>query len=258
MKHLKTAVITGGANGIGWCICDKFLKHGINTAVIDIDGISGNRLKEQYGEEQFYYYNGDISDKNTIEIFVENVIQKFGKISFLINNACISKKGILSACSYEDFMTVMKIGVAAPYYISKLLLPHFTKNASIINISSTRAYMSQPDTESYSAAKGGISSLTHALSISLSGKVRVNSVSPGWIDTGAYQHDENYTPGDSAEDRLQHPSGRIGIPDDIAEMVMYLCSEKAGFINGENIIIDGGISRQMVYHNDNGWKFKNV
>jgi len=125
-------------------------------------------------------------------------------------------------------------------------MPHFAKDASIVNISSSRDRMSQPQTESYTAAKGGIAALTHALAISLAGKVRVNSISPGWIDT-AYEIYEG-------ADAIQQPVGRVGNPLDIANMVLFLCSEKAGFITGENICIDGGMTKQMIYHNDYGWK----
>jgi NAD(P)-dependent dehydrogenase (short-subunit alcohol dehydrogenase family) len=138
--------------------------------------------------------------------------------------------------------------VTAPFYLSKLFLPYFSEGASIINISSSRDRMSQPNTESYTAAKGGIAALTHAMAVSLSGKVRVNSISPGWIDTA-------YTVYEGA-DAVQQPSGRVGNPLDIAHMVLYLSSDKAGFITGENICIDGGMTRLMIYHDDHGWKYE--
>ena len=153
-------------------------------------------------------------------------------------------KGI-SECSYEEFNYALRVGVTAPFYLTKLFLPYFSPGGAIVNISSSRDRMSQPQTESYTAAKGGISALTHALAVSLGGKVRVNSISPGWIDT-AYTE---YTGADAA----QHPAGRVGNPLDIANMGLYLCSDKAGFITGENICIDGGMTRQMIYHNDFGW-----
>ena len=137
------------------------------------------------------------------------------------------------------------IHLTAPFYLSKLLAPHLGEGGCIINISSSRDRMSQPQTETYTAAKGGIAALTHALAVSLSGKVRVNSVSPGWIDTG-YQVYEG-------PDAVQQPVGRVGNPLDIAHMVLFLCSDKAGFITGENICIDGGMTRQMIYHGEYGW-----
>ena len=138
------------------------------------------------------------------------------------------------------------MGVTAPFYLTKLFLPHFAPGAAIVNISSSRDRMSQPQTESYTAAKGGIAALTHALAVSLAGKVRVNSISPGWIDTSFRRY--------AGPDALQQPAGRVGDPLDIANMALYLCSDKAGFITGENICIDGGMTRQMIYHGDWGWR----
>ena len=154
-------------------------------------------------------------------------------------------KGI-DSCSYEEFNYALKVGVTAPFYLAKLFLPYFAEGASIINMSSSRDRMSQPFTESYTAAKGGIAALTHALAVCLAGKVRVNSISPGWIDTDYEEYD--------GADAAQHPVGRVGNPMDIANMVLFLCSDKAGFITGENICIDGGMTKQMIYHNDCGWK----
>lgn len=227
----KVVVVTGGANGIGKCIADSFREEGAIVEVIDI--AEGD------------HYVGDISKKETLEAFCDAVIQKNGHIDYLINNALPLMKGI-DECSYEEFEYALKVGVTAPFYLSKLFMKHFREGGSIINISSSRDRMSQPQTESYTAAKGGIAALTHALAVSLSGKVRVNSISPGWIDTA-------YTEYDGA-DALQHPAGRVGNPKDIANMVLFLCSEKAGFITGENICIDGGMTKQMIYHDDFGWK----
>lgn len=226
----KVAVITGGARGIGKCIADKFTEAGARVCVIDILDNS--------------YFVGDIADKDTLERFVEKVNSEFGKVDYLINNAMPRTCGITNG-NYEDFEYALKVGVTAPFYLTKLLVPHFAEGASIVNISSSRDRMSQPETESYTAAKGGISSLTHALAVSLAGRVRVNSVSPGWIDTAHTVYD--------GPDVTQQPVGRVGNPDDIANMVLYLCSDMAGYITGENICIDGGMTRQMIYHGDNGW-----
>lgn len=226
----KIAVVTGGARGIGKCIREKFEAAGATVCVIDL----------LYND----YFVGDISDKTTLEKFAKKVISDHGHVNFLINNAAPKMCGITNG-SYENFEYALKVGVTAPFYLSKLFSPYFAKGASIVNISSSRDRMSQPETESYTAAKGGISALTHALAISLAGKVRVNSVSPGWIDT-------NYTIYEGA-DAIQQPAGRVGIPPDIANMVLYLCSDISGFITGENICIDGGMTKQMIYHGDNGW-----
>ncbi len=226
----KVVVVTGGANGIGKCIAEEFRKNGAFVYVIDnVDG---------------EHFVGDIADKNILEQFAESVLSRHEKIDCLINNAPPMMKGI-DDCSYKEFQYALSVGVTAPFYLSKLFAPHFNKGGSIINISSSRDRMSQPQTESYTAAKGGIAALTHALAVSLSGKVRVNSISPGWIDT-------DYTVYEGA-DAVQQPAGRVGNPLDIANMVLFLCSDKAGFITGENICIDGGMTRHMIYHGDFGW-----
>lgn len=226
----KIAVVTGGARGIGKCIRDRFEAAGATVCVIDL-------LPNDY-------FVGDLADKATLERFAAKVIAERGHVDYLINNAAPKMCGIEN-CSYEDFEYALKVGVTAPFYLSKLFAPHFAEGASIVNISSSRDRMSQPETESYTAAKGGISALTHALSVSLAGKVRVNSISPGWIDN-------NYTVYEGA-DAVQQPAGRVGNPPDIANMVLYLCSDMAGFITGENICIDGGMTHQMIYHGDHGW-----
>lgn len=229
----KVAVITGGAMGIGKTIAEEFSRNGADTCIIDIK------------ENNFFV--GDISRKEVLESFSRKVIEKYGKVDFLINNAIPRMKGITN-CSFEEFNYALQVGITAPFYLAQLFLPYFSEGASIINISSSRDRMSQPDTESYAAAKGGISALTHALSVSLAGKVRVNSISPGWIDNNFTEY--------SGADALQHPAGRVGNPLDISNMVLFLCSDKAGFITGENICIDGGMTRQMIYHGDNGWKLE--
>ena len=228
----KVAVVTGGAHGIGKCITDEFRKLGVKVYVIDI--AEGD------------HYIGDISDKAVLEAFADTVISENSGIDYLINNALPLMKGI-DECTYEDFQYALAVGVTAPFYLAKLFAPYFREGASIVNISSSRDRMSQPQTESYTAAKGGIAALTHALAVSFAGKVRVNSISPGWIDT-------DYTVYEGS-DAMQQPAGRVGNPMDIANMVMYLCSDKAGFITGENICIDGGMTRLMIYHEDNGWTY---
>ena len=229
----KVAVVTGGAKGIGRAIVQEFRKAGAAVCVIDL-------LPNAY-------FVGDVSDRTVLETFTRKVIAEYGHVDYLINNALPLMKGI-DECSWEEFNYALRVGVTAPFYLTKLFAPYFAPGAVVVNISSSRDRMSQPQTESYTAAKGGISALTHALAVSLAGKVRVNSISPGWIETG----DTVWT----GPDADQQPAGRVGNPLDIANMVLFLCSDKAGFITGENICIDGGMTRQMIYHNDFGWTYE--
>lgn len=228
----KVVVVTGSSLGIGRKIAELFEKEGAHVCKFDI-------LDNDY-------FQGDIGKKEDIKSFVKKVIADYGHVDYLINNAKPLMKGI-DECSYEEFQYALQVGVTAPFMLTQLFKDYFTKGGSIVNISSTRAHMSQSQTESYSAAKGAISALTHSLAMSLAGKVRVNAISPGWIDT---QDNEYFGP-----DALQHPVQRVGKTKDIAHMVLYLCSEKASFITGQDICIDGGMTKQMIYHDDKGWKF---
>ena len=230
MFQNKVVVITGGAGGIGKCIAAEFRKNGAKVCVIDCAPGA--------------HYVGDIGQQTVLEDFAQHVITQYGRVDVLINNAPPAFIGI-DSCTYEQFQQAMAVGVTAPFYLAKLLAPYFAPGASIINISSSRERMSQPQSESYTAAKGGIAALTHALAVSFAGKVRVNAISPGWIDT-AYTVYEG-------PDALQQPVGRVGNPMDIANMALFLASEKAGFITGENIYIDGGQTKLMIYHGDHGW-----
>ena len=230
MFENKVVVITGGAGGIGKCIAEEFRKNGAHVCVIDT--------------AEGAHYVGDIGRKETLEDFAQMVIGKYGQVDVLVNNAPPCFIGI-DSCTYEQFQHAMAVGVTSAFYLSKLFVPYFAPGASIVNISSSRDRMSQPQSESYTAAKGGIAALTHALAVSLAGKVRVNSISPGWIDTASTVYE--------GPDAVQHPAGRVGNPMDIANMVLFLASEKAGFITGENICIDGGQTRLMIYHGDHGW-----
>ena len=229
----KVAVVTGGGHGIGKAITDAFEREGATVYVIDTRPGSG--------------FVGDVGDKAALERFAARVIDESGRVDHLINNAPPLMKG-LDDCTYEEFGRALAVGVTAPFYLTKLLAPYFAPGATVINISSSRDRMSQPQTESYAAAKGGIAALTHALAMSLAGRARVNSISPGWIDTTGSDID--------GPDALQQPVGRVGTPDDIAALALFLCSDRAGFITGENICVDGGMTRLMIYHGEHGWTFE--
>ncbi len=228
----KVVVITGGASGIGKCTADEFRGAGAKVCIIDT--------------VQNDYFVGDIGEEDVLSAFAEKVISDYGRVDVLVNNAPPIMRGI-DSCTYEEFTYAMQVGVTAPFYLTKLFAPYFAEGASVINISSSRDRMSQRQTESYTAAKGGISALTHAMSVSLAGKARVNSISPGWIDTSFKEYE--------GADAAQQPVGRVGNPLDIANMILFLASDKAGFITGENICIDGGMTRLMIYHGDHGWEY---
>lgn len=228
----KVVVVTGGANGIGKCIAEMFKKQGAHVCVIDL--------------QENDYFQGDIADQETLQIFANKVIEDYGHVDYLINNALPISKGI-HECSYDEFNYALRVGVSAPFMLTKLFLDHFNEGASIVNISSSRDRMSQAEIESYTAAKGGIAALTHALAVSLAGKVRVNSVSPGWIDTKGNVY--------TGPDASQHLVKRVGKPKDIAHTVLFLCSPQASFITGENICVDGGMTKLMIYHDDAGWTY---
>lgn len=235
----KVVIVTGISSGIGQCIAKQFIHKG--SQVIGID-------KDPCTLACSLFYQGDLTEKTVLKAFAEEVLNEYKKIDILINNAGLTKGGLLS-CDYENFLYVQKLSLAAPFLLTQLFMNHLGSDAAIINIASTRAFQSQQDWESYAAAKGGIISLTHAMAITLKGKARVNCISPGWIDTINSAVSEN--------DKNQHPAGRIGTPMDIAEMTLFLCSKKAGFMTGENVVIDGGMSKLMIYHHDEGWHYQN-
>ena len=248
---MKISVITGGANGIGRCIAEKFAERGDQVCVIDRDGEGLKRLEEKIGA---FVFEGDVAEQGALDAFADKVIEKFGRVDVIVNNACFSMGG-LENCSYEDFNYVLRTGVTAPFYLTKRFMPAFGPGAAVVNIASTRAFMSQRNTESYTAAKGGIAALTHGMAVTLAGRARVNSIAPGWIEVGGLQKDENFVPTYDEGDTAQHLTRRVGRPEDIAEAALFLTDEKSSFITGENITVDGGMPRLMIYHNDHGWTY---
>ncbi|MFA5447327.1 MAG: SDR family oxidoreductase [Sphaerochaeta sp.] len=228
----RVVVITGASYGIGKAIAEAFGQHGATVCSIDI--------KE--GSD----FVGDVGLQADLDHFIATIIAKHSTIDYLIHNAPPIMEGI-DRCSYERFQYALAVGASAPFYLAQRLRPFFSEDAAMVNITSTRSEMSQPNSESYAAAKGALSALTHALAISLGPTVTVNAIAPGWIDT---TNSEFFGP-----DAQQHPTGRVGVPSDIVSMVLYLCSSAARFITAQEFVIDGGMSRQMIYHGDNGWSF---
>ena len=248
---MSTVLITGASRGIGAQCALSFAKAGYDVALnycrSEAKALALVKEIEALGVKAFAV-QADVADSAQVKGMFDAVRMELGAVDVLVNNAPPLFKGI-DECTYDEFMHAQAVGVAAPFYLAKLFKDHFGEGASIINISSSRDRMSQPQSESYTAAKGGIAALTHGLAASLAGKVRVNSISPGWIDTSYKTYD--------GPDATQHFAGRVGNPLDIANMVLFLASDKAGFITGENICIDGGMTRNMIYTGDFGWKLEN-
>lgn len=243
----KIAFITGGANGIGRGIVIAFCQAGADVVFCDTDEDAGNRLCTELKDYQCTFIKADISDKDALILSINAVIGKKGNIDILINNAGISSFVPILDASIDDFDRMLNINLRPVFITAKLLAKHRSANlylnsyGRIINIASTRYLMSEPNSEAYAASKGGIVSLTHALAISLSEyNITVNCISPGWIETGDYAQL-------NTEDHKQHPSGRVGVPQDIAQTCLFLCNPNSNFINGQNIIVDGGMTKKMIY-----------
>lgn len=249
----KVCVVTGGAAGIGLCIARSFADEGASLALLDKNREAGEQAAQALAGsgKTNLFLPADIADESALTQAADRVIEAFGHVDILVNNACLSRGGLLGGCGADDFNYVLRTGVTAPYLLARRFLPHFAKDAAIVNITSTRGFMSQADTESYSAAKGGLLALTHAMAVSLAGRVRVNSVSPGWIETRPCELRAPYTQADTA----QHPAGRVGTPEDVARAVLFLCEPANSFITGENITVDGGMTKRMIYSGDEGWTY---
>lgn len=246
----KVVIITGGGQGIGLAICERFLKQKASIVIAEIDSKSGSMVEKVLSVEgRVKFIETDIVKEKSVQSLVEQTLKLFGRIDFLINNAAISCNKPITAISFAEWKKVIDVNLSGTFLCSKYCAEYLKKSeGAIVNIASTRALMSEPNTEAYSASKAGIVGLTHSLAISLGPGVRVNCISPGWIDTNQYLHKSNPALAPMTEaDHTQHPAGRVGLPGDIAEMVIYLCSEKSGFITGQNFIIDGGMTKKMIY-----------
>ncbi|MDR2926820.1 MAG: SDR family oxidoreductase [Cytophagaceae bacterium] len=237
---MKTAVVTGGAHGIGKSIVLNLLNQEHQVIVLDVNQQYMNVLKAEYVPNNLHTMICDVGLPQKVSFVMQEIGARFGKIDYLINNAGISAFTAIDEISIDTWNRILTVNLSGMFFTAKYGKPFFANNSAIVNIASTRALMSEPHGEAYGASKGGIVALTHALSISLAPKTRVNCISPGWI---AVNDNEAL----SKEDHLQHPAGRVGKGDDIAEMVAFLLSEKAGFITGQNFTVDGGMTKKMIY-----------
>jgi NAD(P)-dependent dehydrogenase (short-subunit alcohol dehydrogenase family) len=247
-------VVTGGAMGIGACIAHTFIELGVSVVFSDIDKEAGRKREQLLNEHaagaaQAKFIHADLSETKQVEKFCQATLDEYPNINLLVNNAGVMKKTPISKRPIQEWDNIIALNLSATYLCSQLLAPSLIgTKGNIINIASTRALMSEADTEPYSASKGGIVALTHSLAISL-GKfgIRVNAISPGWIETSSWQvppHKAKL----SEEDHEQHPAGRVGRPEDIAQACLFLGSDvAAGFITGHNLVVDGGMTKKMIY-----------
>lgn len=252
MKFMnKVVIVTGGGQGIGSCIAQSYAKEGAQVIIVDIDEEAGTETQGYITENRgnAYFFKTDISNEEQVEQMVDQVVNQFGHVDILINNAGINAKGTLFTRTVEDWNNVLAVNITGPYICTKYIAPHMkAEGCSIINIASTRALMSEPHTEPYSASKGALLSLTHSLANSLSPKIRVNAISPGWIDVSQWKKKkERKFIHLTDKDHNQHLVGRVGLPEDVAKTCLFLSSEDAGFITGANLVIDGGMSVKMSY-----------
>lgn len=248
----KVAIVTGGGQGIGKAITRRLLEDGIKVVIAEFDEEAGRETEEEYSSlGKIKFIHTDVSNESMVTNLVQKTIELFGRIDILINNAGVSiyLEKPIEELSLEEWNYTLGINLTGAFICAKYCTPHLKlNNGVIINISSTRAFMSEANTLAYSASKGGIYSLSHSLAISLSPEVRVNCISPGWIEVSEWKKKSNrHKPELSKEDNTQHPAGRVGKPEDISSMVSYLVSDQASFITGSNFIIDGGMTRKMIY-----------
>ena len=250
MDKGKVAIVTGGGQGIGKAIVKRLLEDGLRLVIVEMDEEAGRETLQEYhvlGECVFVH--ADISDEAAVRAVVRETVASFRGVDALINNAGIFINKPLEKMSLAEWNRVLSINLTGTFLCVKYAAPHLAKTrGTIVNIASTRALMSEPDTVAYSASKGGIVALTHSLAVSLGPDVRVNCISPGWIDVSGWKKRSTGRAAKLSEiDHKQHPAGRVGRPEDIASLAAYLISPEAGFITGANFVVDGGMTKKMIY-----------
>lgn len=250
MDKSQVAVVTGGAQGIGKAIARQLLAQGLSVVIADVDDEAGRETRQEYQTlGNIHYYHCDVSDEVQVRQLVEDTLAQYQRLDVLVNNAGIGRFKPIEETSLEDWNEVIGVNLTGCFLCAREASRHLRQvKGSIVNIASTRALMSEPDTAAYSASKGGIVALTHSLAVSLGPEVRVNCISPGWIEVGDWKkRTARATPQHTERDQLQHPVGRVGVPEDVAALVCYLISPAAGFITGANFVVDGGMTRKMIY-----------
>lgn len=250
MNENKTAVITGGAQGIGRIMADTLLQEGWNIAVWDNDEVAlAQEAKRLKGVKYRICINCNVACAGSVNLAFIETLKKFGRIDLLVNNAAIHANKPISQLEISEFRRVIDVNLTGSFICAKTCEEELRKTkGSIINICSTRAFQSEANTEAYSASKGGIFALTHSLAVSLGPEIRVNCISPGWIDVSAVRKSQTAKQEQLSEaDHKQHPAGRVGVAEDIARMVLFLANEENSFITAQNFVVDGGMTRKMIY-----------
>ncbi len=250
MGNNQVAIVTGGAQGIGKGIVKHLLGLGMRVVIADADNEAGKEVQAEYRSRgDLHFVHCDVADEAQVRQLIEETIQHYQRLDVLVNNAGIVHFKPLEQTTLADWNEVIGVNLTGCFLCAKYAAPHLRKaRGAMVNIASTRALMSEPDTAAYSASKGGMLALTHSLAVSLGPEVRVNCISPGWIEVGDWKKRADLTaPRHSEQDRLQHPAGRVGTPEDVAGLVAYLISPVAGFITGANFIVDGGMTHKMIY-----------
>lgn len=246
----KVAIVTGSGRGIGRTIAEHFLQAGGSVVLAEINPVDGEAAAAALTPgNAVLFHRTDVADETSVRALVAATLSRFGRLDCLVNNAAIAAGGPVTELALQDWQRVLGVNLTGPMLGAKYAAQHLAQTrGAIVNIASTRALMSEPNSEAYAASKGGLVALTHALALSLGPAVRVNCISPGWIDTRGYGPNGPIVPPPlPAIDHQQHPAGRVGRPEDIARLVLYLCTEEAGFITGQNFVVDGGMTKKMIY-----------
>jgi len=250
-SYKKTAIVTGGGQGIGKAIARTLLENNFNVILAEIDSEAGREAQAElrdFGPAVFI--ETDVSSEPSVVYMVEETVRRFRRIDCLINNAAVNSKKPIHNMTLEEWNSTIGVNLTGAFLCAKYTSSHISlQQGSIINIASTRALMSEPDTEAYSASKGGVIALTHSLAISLAPEIRVNCISPGWIEVRDWKKTSNkIVPVHSETDTSQHPAGRVGNPYDVASLVNFLVDDNNSFITGQNFVVDGGMTKKMIYY----------
>ena len=250
MSQGQVAIVTGGGQGIGKATAKRLLEKGLKVVIAEVDDEAGRETAAEYQAlGDIRYVRCDVADEAQVRHLIDETVGQHRRLDVLVNNAGIGRFKRLEETTLADWNAAIGVNLTGAFLCAKYAAPHLRPTrGAIVNIASTRALMSEPGTTAYSASKGGIVALTHSLAVSLGPEVRVNCISPGWIEVGDWKKRSARTaPKHSERDRSQHPAGRVGVPEDVAALVEYLISAAAGFVTGANFVVDGGMTRKMIY-----------